>query len=217
MDTTYRPPKTDCKISLIISFANGLRFIFIIKHKLLNALLLLQIYMTRRSTHKLVQPQEDPDKLFRTNRKLIKTTNLNSSSLLQLEFTEPIEDQLHTIEEVTNMATPTMEEYMTTTRNGYGPSVVRPNVDKDKNFEIKGQFLKELRTNTFSGSDTEDPNEHIEKVLEIIDLFHIPDTTIDQVMLRAFPMSLTEAANRWLRNIPSGNITTWEILKHKFL
>ncbi|GKE40916.1 hypothetical protein Tco_1464321 [Tanacetum coccineum] len=56
-----------------------------------------------------------------------------------------------------------------------------------------GQFLKELRINTFSGSNHEDANEHIEKVLEIVDLFHIPNITIDQVMLRAFPMYLTGA------------------------
>ncbi|GJT67964.1 hypothetical protein Tco_1019444 [Tanacetum coccineum] len=81
----------------------------------------------------------------------------------------------------------------------------------------RGQFLKELRTNTFSGSDYEDANEHIEKVLEIVDLFHIPNITIDQVMLRAFPMSLTGAASRWLRNEPTGSITTWDGLKTKFL
>ncbi|GKA91823.1 ribonuclease H-like domain-containing protein [Tanacetum coccineum] len=39
----------------------------------------------------------------------------------------------------------------------------------------------------------------------------------NQVMLRAFPMSLTEAASRWLRNKPTGSITTWEYLKTKFL
>ncbi|GKC48579.1 hypothetical protein Tco_1071324 [Tanacetum coccineum] len=50
-----------------------------------------------------------------------------------------------------------------------------------------GQFLKELRDNTFSGSEHEDGNEHIEKVLEIVDLFHIPKVTQDQIMLRAFP------------------------------
>ncbi|GKE06649.1 hypothetical protein Tco_1398667, partial [Tanacetum coccineum] len=88
--------------------------------------------------------------------------------------------------------------------------------DKDS-FELKGKFLKDLRDNTFSGSDHEDANEHIEKVLEIVDLFHIPNITQDQVMLRAFPMSLTGAASRWLRNKPSGSITTWEDLKTKFL
>ncbi|GJT93282.1 retrovirus-related pol polyprotein from transposon TNT 1-94 [Tanacetum coccineum] len=95
--------------------------------------------------------------------------------------------------------------------------VARPKIEDKDNFELKGQFLKELRTNTFSSSNHEDANEHIEKVLEIVDLFHIPNITIDQVMLRAFPMSLTGAASRWLRNEPTGSITTWDGLKTKFL
>ncbi|GJU24215.1 DNA-directed DNA polymerase [Tanacetum coccineum] len=36
-------------------------------------------------------------------------------------------------------------------------------------------------------------------------------------MLRVFPMSLTGAASRWLRNKPPGSIKTWEDLKTKFL
>ncbi|GJS64873.1 hypothetical protein Tco_0679437 [Tanacetum coccineum] len=36
-------------------------------------------------------------------------------------------------------------------------------------------------------------------------------------MLRVFPMSLTRALSRWLRNKPSGSIKTWEELKTKFL
>ncbi|GJS79378.1 hypothetical protein Tco_0729259 [Tanacetum coccineum] len=92
-----------------------------------------------------------------------------------------------------------------------------PKIEDKDNFELKCQSLKELRTNTFSGSDHEDANEHIEKFLEIVDLFHIPNITIDQVMLRAFPVSLTGAASHWLRNKPSGSITTWEDLKTKFL
>ncbi|GKB04564.1 hypothetical protein Tco_0832707 [Tanacetum coccineum] len=95
--------------------------------------------------------------------------------------------------------------------------VARPKIEDKDNFELKGQFLKELRTNTFSASNHEDVNEHIKKVLKIVDLFHIPNITIDQVMLRAFPMSLTGAASRWLRNKPSGSITTYEDLKTKFL
>ncbi|GJZ47197.1 putative reverse transcriptase domain-containing protein [Tanacetum coccineum] len=39
----------------------------------------------------------------------------------------------------------------------------------------------------------------------------------DNFELKAFPMSLTGAASRWLRNKPSGSITTWEDLKTKFL
>ncbi|GKC55435.1 hypothetical protein Tco_1078180 [Tanacetum coccineum] len=98
-----------------------------------------------------------------------------------------------------------MGQYMSKTRVDYGSGVARPKIEDNDNFELKGQFLKELRTNTFSGSDHEDANEHIEKVLEIVDLFHIINITIDQVMLRAFPMSLTRFAGRWLRNEPTEN------------
>nr|GEZ53170.1 hypothetical protein [Tanacetum cinerariifolium] len=111
----------------------------------------------------------------------------------------------------------TMEQYMSKTRADYGSGVARPKIGNKDNFELKGQFLKELRTNTFSGSDHEDANEHIEKVLEMVDLFHIPNITIVQVILRAFSMSLTGAASRWLRNEPTGSITTYDGLKIKFL
>nr|GEU77282.1 hypothetical protein [Tanacetum cinerariifolium] len=36
-------------------------------------------------------------------------------------------------------------------------------------------------------------------------------------MLRAFPVSLTGVASRWISNQPSGSIRNWEVLKTKFL
>ncbi|GJT70453.1 hypothetical protein Tco_1029739 [Tanacetum coccineum] len=77
----------------------------------------------------------------------------------------------------------TMEQYMSKTQADYGSGVARPKIKDKDNFELKGQFLKELHTNTFSGSDHEDANEHIEKVLEIVDLFHILNITIDQEVI----------------------------------
>ncbi|GJU56300.1 hypothetical protein Tco_1230014 [Tanacetum coccineum] len=95
-------------------------------------------------------------------------------------------------------------------------SMSMPKIDDKAHFELKGQFLKELRDNTFSGSDHEDANEHIDKVLKIVDLFYIPKITQDQIMLRAFPMSLTRAMSRWLRNEPSGlEVPTRQILDSK--
>ncbi|GJW74700.1 retrovirus-related pol polyprotein from transposon TNT 1-94 [Tanacetum coccineum] len=128
-----------------------------------------------------------------------------------------LSDQEYSEEEVAEKMAKTMEQYMSKTRADYGSGVARPKIKDKDNFKLNGQFLKELRTNTFSGSDHEDANEHIEKVLEIVDLFHIPNITIDQVMLRAFPMSLTGAASHWLRNKPTGSIITWDGLKTKFL
>ncbi|GJU96001.1 hypothetical protein Tco_1360353 [Tanacetum coccineum] len=111
----------------------------------------------------------------------------------------------------------TREQYMSKIRADYGSRIARPKIDDKDSFKLKGQFIKELRDNAFSGSDHEDANEHIEKVLEIIDIFHIPNITQDQVMLRAFLMYLTGAASLWLRNKPSGLIETWEDLKTKTL
>ncbi|GJR68680.1 hypothetical protein Tco_0014745 [Tanacetum coccineum] len=62
----------------------------------------------------------------------------------------------------------TMKQFMSKTRANYGSGVARPKIEDKDHFELKGQFLKELRENTFSGSNHEDANEHIEKVLEII-------------------------------------------------
>ncbi|GJU91348.1 hypothetical protein Tco_1303771 [Tanacetum coccineum] len=106
--------------------------------------------------------------------------------------------------------TKTMEQYMSKTHREYGSGVARPKIDAKFQFELKGQFLKELCDNTFSGSEHEDANKHIEKVLEIVNLFYIPYITQDQLMLHAFPVSLTGAISRWLRNEPTGLITTWE-------
>ncbi|GJU19841.1 hypothetical protein Tco_1153183 [Tanacetum coccineum] len=71
----------------------------------------------------------------------------------------------------------TMEKYMSKTRTDYRSGVARPKIDNKYQFELKGQFIKELRENTFSGLDNEDANKHIEKVLEIVDLFHVPNIT----------------------------------------
>nr|GEY32166.1 hypothetical protein [Tanacetum cinerariifolium] len=92
---------------------------------------------------------------------------------------------------------------MSNTHGDYGSGVTRPSISQDTHFELKVYLFKELHDNTFSGSEYEDVNEHIEKVLEIVDLFHIPKVTQDQIMLRAFHVSLTGAASRWLRNQPS--------------
>ncbi|GJQ91389.1 hypothetical protein Tco_0002528 [Tanacetum coccineum] len=171
--------------------------------------------MTRSSTKELFTPFKNPEREFRSSRKLFKTLSLDESNLPEFDLFYDLEE--NSKEEVVETMAKTMEEYMCKTRCDYESSVDRPKIDDKDHFELKGQFLKELRDNTFSGSDHEDANEHNERVIKTVDLFHIPNITQDQIMLRAFPMSLTGAASRWLRNKPSGSIKTWENLKVKFL
>ncbi|GKA48828.1 retrovirus-related pol polyprotein from transposon TNT 1-94, partial [Tanacetum coccineum] len=134
---------------------------------------------------------EDPirriedQRIFHSTRKLFKTSSLDYSSSPEFDLFSNHEDQSE--EEVAEaIGEPTMEEYMTKTRENYGSRIARPKIDDKAHFELK-------------------------------DLFHIPEVTQDQIMLRVFTMSLTRAASRWLRNEPSGSIITWEILKKKFL
>ncbi|GJU01996.1 retrotransposon protein [Tanacetum coccineum] len=65
--------------------------------------------------------------------------------------------------DVSEIMTKTMEQYMSKTYGEYGSGIARPKIDAKFQFELKGQFLKELRDNTFSGSEHEDVNKHIEK------------------------------------------------------
>ncbi|GJU78034.1 hypothetical protein Tco_1275104 [Tanacetum coccineum] len=85
-----------------------------------------------------------------------------------MELNPSEEDQLfeieeHIEEEVTEIMAKKMEQYMSKTREDYGSGITRPTINQDTPFELKGQFLKELRDNTFSGSEQEDGNEHIKK------------------------------------------------------
>ncbi|GJR40516.1 putative reverse transcriptase domain-containing protein [Tanacetum coccineum] len=146
--------------------------------------------ITRSSTKELFTPFKEPKRELRSSRKLFKTLSLDELRLPLFDLLVDLEENSE--EEVAETMAKTTEQYMR-------------------------QFLKELRDNTFSGSDHEDANKHIEKVLEIVDLFNVPNITQDQIMLRVFPMSLTGAASHWLRNKPSGSIKTWEDLKTKFL
>nr|GEW31491.1 hypothetical protein [Tanacetum cinerariifolium] len=170
--------------------------------------------MTRSSTSELFTPYKEPEQEFRSSRRHFKTPSLDE---LRSHDFNLFSDQEYSEEEVAETMEETMKQYMSKTRADYRSRDARPKINDKDNFELKGKFLKELRTNTFSGSNHKDANKHIEKVLEIVDLFHIPNITIDQVILREILMSLTGSASCWLRNKPNGSITTWDGLKTNFL
>ncbi|GJU45971.1 hypothetical protein Tco_1203237 [Tanacetum coccineum] len=134
-----------------------------------------------------------PEREFRSSRRHFKTLSLDE--LRSPDF-NLLSDQEYSKEEDEEAMAETMEQYMSKTQTDYGLGVARPKIHNKDQFELKGQFLKELRENTFNGSDNEDENEHIKKVFEIVDLFHVPNITVDQLMLRVFPISLIRAASR---------------------
>ena len=111
----------------------------------------------------------------------------------------------------------TLEEYLAMTRDEQGPGLVRPMIGADVQFEIKLQFMRELREKAFARLKTKDAYEHVENVLYITSLFNIPGVSHDAIMLRVFPMTLTGAAGRWVDRLPSGTINTWNLLKKNFI
>nr|GEW52120.1 hypothetical protein [Tanacetum cinerariifolium] len=143
--------------------------------------------MTRSSTKELFKPFKNLEREFRSSRNLFETPSLDESSSPKFNLFYDLEEDFE--EDVARRMTETMEEYMCKTRGDYGSGVTRPKIDAKDHFKLKRQFIKELHDTTFSSSDHEDSNEHIEKVLETIDLFYIPNITQDQIMLRAFPIT----------------------------
>ncbi|GKD96178.1 hypothetical protein Tco_1380075 [Tanacetum coccineum] len=149
--------------------------------------------MTRSSTKELFTPFKDPEREFRSSRKLFKTLSLDESRSPDFDL---FFDQ---------------EEY------SEEEGVARPKIEDKDNFELKGQFLNELRTNTFSGSDHEDANEHIDKVLEIVDLFHIPNNLKTKFLSKYCPPARTAKKMEEINNFqqePDENLyQDWERFK----
>ncbi|GKB13440.1 hypothetical protein Tco_0847363 [Tanacetum coccineum] len=99
----------------------------------------------------------------KARRRLLKTLSLDESRSPEFNLFFDLEEYYE--EEVTQTMAETMEQYMSRIRADYGSGIGRPKIDDKDSFELKGQFLKELRDNTFSDLDHEDANEHIAKIL----------------------------------------------------
>ncbi|GKC67587.1 hypothetical protein Tco_1100185 [Tanacetum coccineum] len=103
--------------------------------------------MTRSSTNELFTPFKDTEREFRSSRKHFKTLSLDE--LRSPDF-NLFSNQEYSEEEVAETMAETIEQYMSKSRADYGSGVARTKIEDKDNFELKGQFLKELRTNTFS-------------------------------------------------------------------
>ncbi|GJU40762.1 hypothetical protein Tco_1193719 [Tanacetum coccineum] len=111
----------------------------------------------------------------------------------------------------------TMEQYLALARGNQAPGVVKPEIGGNVNFEIKSQFMRELREDTFSGNKNEDAHDHVDRILSIVSLFNIPGVSRDAIMLRVFPFTLIGAAKRWVDRLTPGAVNTWDLLKNAFI
>ncbi|GJZ92680.1 hypothetical protein Tco_0664745 [Tanacetum coccineum] len=77
--------------------------------------------------------------------------------------------------------------------------------------------MRELREESFSENKNDVAHEHVERVLDIVSFFNIPRVSHDAVMLRVFPVTLTEAAKRWVDCLSPGTVDSWDLLKKAFI
>ncbi|GKA04087.1 MAK10-like protein [Tanacetum coccineum] len=94
---------------------------------------------------------------------------------------------------------------------------VKPEIGGNVNFEIKSQFMRELREDTFSENKNEDTHDHVDRVLNIVSLFNIPGVSQDAVLLRVFPFTLTGSTKIWVDRLTPGAVNTWDLLKKAFI
>ncbi|GKC45493.1 hypothetical protein Tco_1063215 [Tanacetum coccineum] len=126
--------------------------------------------MTRRSNSRFFTPFTNPERQFRARRNTTPISVHNIFSFYESESTESESEKMAKV----NIETLTMEQYLALAQGDQGPGIVRPEIEND------------------------DAHEHVEKVLEIVSLFNSLGVTNDAVMLRAFPLTLTGVAKRWI-------------------
>ncbi|GJZ77792.1 hypothetical protein Tco_0642464 [Tanacetum coccineum] len=118
---------------------------------------------------------------------------------------------------IVDINTLTIEQYLALSQENQAPGVVKPKIESNVNFEIKSQFMQELREETFSGNKNEDAHDHVDRVLNIVSLFNILGVSQDAVLLRVFPFTLTGTAKRWVDRLTPGAVNTWDLLKKAFI
>ncbi|GKB95791.1 homeodomain-like protein, partial [Tanacetum coccineum] len=111
----------------------------------------------------------------------------------------------------------TMEQYLALSRENEAPSMVKPEIEGNVNFEIKSQFMREFREDTFSGNKNEDAHDHVDRVFNIVSLFNIPRVSQDAVLLCVFPFTHSGSAKRWVDRLTPGAVNTWDLLKKAFI
>ncbi|GJY90833.1 hypothetical protein Tco_0506029 [Tanacetum coccineum] len=94
------------------------------------------------STKELFMPFKEPEREFRSSRKLFKTLSLDESRLPEYNLFSDIEEKSE--EEFAETMAKTMEQYIRKIQAYYGSGIARPKIDEKYHFELKGQFLKEL-------------------------------------------------------------------------
>jgi len=110
----------------------------------------------------------------------------------------------------------TLGEYMMPTSRGPISGLVFPQVTA-QHFELKSGLINMIQANQFGGLAHENPHQHIETFLELVQTVHIHNVPNEAIRLLAFHFSLMGKAKTWYRSLPANSITTWDELYEAFM
>ncbi|GJV36984.1 hypothetical protein Tco_1409461 [Tanacetum coccineum] len=104
-----------------------------------------------------------------------------------------LSDQEYSEEEEAEAMVETMEQYMSKTRTDYGSRVVRPKIDNKDQFELKGQFFKELQC----------PQHYLTEMQEVILFYNGLDVPTRQILdlIGAIPTKTAEDAKKAIQEM----------------
>ncbi|KAJ9544667.1 hypothetical protein OSB04_024374 [Centaurea solstitialis] len=113
------------------------------------------------------------------------------------------------------MAERTLKDFTEPTY-GSTSSITRPDIGPSS-FKLKTNLAQFVQQDQFSGSLSENPNDHLDSFLEKCDMIKIPNVSDDAIRLRLFGFSLRDKAKEWLKSHSPNTFTTWDELSRAFL
>ncbi|GJW18457.1 la-related protein 1B-like protein [Tanacetum coccineum] len=138
--------------------------------------------MTRSSNTRICTPFANPERQFRARKD---TTPISVHNIYSFYESKSSDAESREIGEV-DIETLTMEQYLALDHRDTSRGIRRPEIGRNVDFEIRGQFLRELKDNIFSWNENEDAHEHVGRILEIPSLFNTLGVSRDAIMLRIF-------------------------------
>ena len=147
-----------------------------------------------------------------TNRLVkIKSFDTSPHSLRAIEF-------LSTMENIEDdnviQREKTLREYFSPITTNHLSCIVLPQTSAT-HFELKPEVIQLLPS--FYGLDREDPYMHVKEFLDICSTFRFQNFSDESIRLRLFPFSLKDKAKAWLNSLIPNSVTSWDLLRNKFL
>ncbi|KAG9444829.1 hypothetical protein H6P81_016169 [Aristolochia fimbriata] len=157
--------------------------------------------MTRSQVELSQEIDREPERTLRQKLK----ENQNQKSPKNQEDMENAEG---THEEQVQSLRRTMDDYVTQSPNTHRTSIITPTIQAN-NFDIKPQIISMLQNHyQFSGLANEDPNEHLQRFLDLCATFKCNGVSGDAIRLRILKFTLAGRATTWLNTLSAGSVSS---------